>query len=120
MLDSVREKKGVFQAAEAWRRRYGRSVRHAAVKAGGGEIIQHFRQGMDPYPLQGWRYVDIDGQRLLENSLGQKCATTAEAYDTEYAQIASGESDKDTRAQLTILQKFLNQCCPETLNAAYL
>ena len=113
---TVYVKKAVFQAAEAWRKRYGSSVRHAAIKAGGGEIIQHFRQGMDPYPLQGWRYIDIDGQRLLENPHGQRCATTAEAYDIEYAQIASGGSEKDTRAQLSFLQKFLNQCCSERLD----
>ena len=38
---TVYAKKAVFQAAEAWRKRYGASVRHAALKAGGGEIIQH-------------------------------------------------------------------------------
>ena len=48
---TVYVKKGVFQAAQAWRRVYGRSIRHAAIRAGGGEIIQHLRQGMDPYPL---------------------------------------------------------------------
>ena len=48
---TVYVKKGVFKAAEAWRRLYGSSIRHAAIRAGGGEIIQHFRQGMDPYPL---------------------------------------------------------------------
>ena len=39
---TVYAKKAVFQAADAWRRSYGSSVRHAAIKAGGGEIIQHF------------------------------------------------------------------------------
>ena len=65
---TVYVKRGVFQAAESWRRLYGSSIRHAAIKAGGGEIIQHLRQGMDPYPLQGWRWVDVDGQSLLSKS----------------------------------------------------
>ena len=42
---TVYVKKAVFQAAQAWRRLYGNSVRLAAIKAGGGEIIQHLRQG---------------------------------------------------------------------------
>ena len=42
---TVYVKKAVFQAAESWRRQYGSSVRHAAIKAGGGEIIQHIRKG---------------------------------------------------------------------------
>ena len=36
-------KKAVFQAADVWRKLYGRSIRHAAIQAGGGEIIQHSR-----------------------------------------------------------------------------
>ena len=113
---TVYVKKAVFQAADAWRRLYGSSIRHAAIKAGGGEIIQHFRQGMDPFPLQGWRWVKVDGENVyLENSIGLRCATTAEAYDCEFADIKSGENDKDTREQLTFIQKFLNQCCTESL-----
>ena len=33
---TVYVKKGVFQAAQAWRRMYGRSIRHAAIRAEGG------------------------------------------------------------------------------------
>ena len=36
-------KKGVFLAAEAWRRQYGRAVRHAALQDDGGEILPEFR-----------------------------------------------------------------------------
>ena len=111
---TVYVKKGIFQAAEAWRRLYGSSIRHAAIKAGGGEIIQHLRQGMDPYPLQGWRWVDVDGQQLLEGPLGQRCETTAEAFDHELAKQGAG-GDKELRGQLTMIQKFLNQCCSESL-----
>ena len=111
---TVYVKKAVFQAAEAWRRKHGSSIRHAALQAGGGEIIQHFRQGMDPVPLHGWRWVDVDGMRLLENSLGQRCATTAEACDYVFAAMKICDGDRDARDQLTFLQKFLNQCCSES------
>ena len=40
---TVYVKKAVFLAAEAWRAAYGRSVKHAAVTAGGGESIRHVR-----------------------------------------------------------------------------
>ena len=91
---TVYVKKGVFQAAEAWRQVHGNSIRHDAIKAGGGEILQHFRQGMDPYPLQGWRWIDVDGQQLLEGPLGQRCETSAEAFDVELAtQKACGGKD---------------------------
>ena len=110
---TVYVKKGVFQAAQAWRRVYGRSIRHAAIRAGGGEIIQHLRQGMDPYPLQGWRWIEVDGQSLLEGPLGQRCETTAEAFDAELAS-QGGAGGKELSAQLTMIQKFLNQCCSET------
>jgi hypothetical protein len=70
---------------------------------------------MDPYPLQGWRWIDIDGLRLLESPLGQKCATTAEAFDYELANQGGDAGDKDLRCQLTMIQKFLNQCCSESL-----
>ena len=93
---------------------YGRSIRHAAIRAGGGEIIQHLRQGMDPYPLQGWRWIEVDGQSLLEGPLGQRCETTAEALDVELAS-QRGAGGKELSAQLTMIQKFLNQCCSETV-----
>jgi len=41
-------KKGVFLAAEAWRQEYGSAVRHAAIKEGGGEVLQYVRAGLDP------------------------------------------------------------------------
>ena len=91
---------------------YGRSIRHAAIRAGGGEIIQHLRQGMDPYPLEGWRWIEVDGQSLLEGPLGQRCETTVEAFQLIANQ--SGEGGKELSAQLTMIQKFLNQCCSET------
>ena len=107
---TVYVKKAVFQAVEAWRRMYGSSIRHAAIKAGGGEIIQHFRQGYDPHPLPGWRWVEEDG--VYENSSGRRCATTHEIYESFFA------TTDDCREQLTFLQKFLNDCCAEKLPLA--
>ena len=106
-------KKAVFLSVDAWRKRYGRSIRHAAVTSGGGAIIQHVRQGMDPYPLQGWRKVDIDGVQLLEGPSGERCASTAEAFDTDLANRSHEADDKDLRGHLTMIQKYLNQCCSE-------
>ena len=103
---TVYVKKAVFQAAEAWRRIYGSSIRHHAIKAGGGEIIQHFRQGMDPYPCMGWREVEVDGITVYENSTGRRCASTTEIYEYEMA-------NKNSSEQLTFVQKFLNECCAE-------
>ena len=40
---AVYVKEAVFQSAKAWMRLYGSSIRHAAIKAGGGEITQHLR-----------------------------------------------------------------------------
>ena len=68
-------------------------------------------QSMDPFPLLGWRYIHIDGQRLLESPAGQRCATKAEAFDLDFNKIASGRSDEDSRVQLTFPQKFFNECC---------
>ena len=69
---------------------------------------------MDPYPLQGWRWIDVDGQSLLQGPLGQRCETTAEAFDNELASQSAG-GDKELRGQLTMIQKFLNQCCSESI-----
>ena len=114
---TVYVKRAVFQAAESWRRTYGSSIRHAAIKAGGGEIIQHLRQGMDLDPLQGWRWVDVDGQSLLEGPLGQRCESAAEAFDEELANQSAG-GDRELRGQLTMIQKILNQCCSESCETA--
>ena len=50
---------------------------------------------------------------MLENASGHRCATTVEAYDYEFAAVKSGGSDKDVRQQLSMLQRFLSQCCEE-------
>ena len=47
-------KKGVFLAAEAWRREYGSSLRHTAKQDGDRVAVQFFGRGVDPYTLEGW------------------------------------------------------------------
>ena len=49
----------MFLASEAWRGEYGKAVRHAALKDGGGELVQYIRVGMDPYPLVGWKKIQM-------------------------------------------------------------
>ena len=115
---TVYTKKAIFLAAESWRSMYGQSIRHAAIKAGGGEILQHLRQGMDPYPLPGWRWIDCEGLRLLEGPHGERCPTSAEAFDIVAATCNAGSSQKDVRQHLTMIQKFLNECCSETITRA--
>ena len=46
-------KKGVFLAAEAWRREYGSSLRHKAKQDGDRAAVQFFGRGVDPYTLEG-------------------------------------------------------------------
>ena len=66
-------KKAVFLASQAWRNEYGKAVRHSALKDGGGEVVQHIRAGMDPYPLLGWKKIQQtdDGKFLLEGPNGE-------------------------------------------------
>ncbi|CAK0796442.1 unnamed protein product, partial [Prorocentrum cordatum] len=111
---TVYVKKAVFQAAQAWRRLYGNSVRLAAIKAGGprGLSLLSFWPDMDPYPLRGWRWDNVHGQRLLVGPQGQTCETTVEAFDMEMSTPTDGTS-KALRQQLTMIQKFLNECCKE-------
>ena len=69
---------------------------------------------MDPYPLQGWRWINEGGQKLLMHESGTKCETTVEACDFELATQGTGNS-KDAGRRLSILQHFLNRCCSETI-----
>ena len=73
-------KKGVFMAFEARRKVWGETIRKAAKEAGGGEMLQHLRPGLPPYPLLGWRRRTLeDGSELLDGPNGETCLTTAEA-----------------------------------------
>ena len=68
---------------------------------------------MDPYPLVGWRWIDVDGQRLLEGPQGKRCETTMEAFDFEMSTRTDGTS-KAPSQQLNFLHKFINEYGGET------
>ena len=112
---TVYVKKAVYLAAEAWRREHGRAVRHSALKDGGGEILQFNRTGMDPYPLVGWKkIIPDDGTRIIyEGPHGEVYEDLDQVYEYEIgAKHADGSADS-TKVHLSILQKFLNDCCTE-------
>ena len=102
-------KKAIFLAAEAWRIEYGQSVSHAAKKAGGGEILLFQRQGVDDYPLVGWRRVQVGELELFEGPEGQRCNTLAEAFDVVMSSKVSSEDQKDARIAVSVLNKFLTE-----------
>ena len=106
-------KKGVFMAAEAWRSEYGRAVRHAAFRDGGGEILQYIRAGMDPVPLLGWRRVDTGGVVFYEGPNGELCEDLQHVYEQVTAAQSTQAGCETGRIALTFLQKFLNECCSE-------
>ena len=106
-------KKGVFLAAEAWRHKFGRAVRHAALRDGGGEILQYNRAGMDPYPLVGWKRVVDNGRVIYEGPSGEAFEDLREVYEYEIASKHTGDGVDGSKMHLTILQKFLNECCSE-------
>ena len=103
-------KKGVYLAAEAWRRQYGRAVRYAALRDGGGDILQHNRAGMDPYPLLGWKKTSLeDGGAFLYEIFED----LGEVYEYVVASKSAVAGVDETKIHLSVLQHFLNDCCSE-------
>ncbi len=112
-------KKGVFLAVEAWRRKYGGVVKHAALRDGGGGIVQHIRPNVDAFPLLGWTWIndkeepcpaDDPNRTVLRGPGGEVCMSTTEAFDCEIASKSGSHSDPLDRAKtMTFLQKFLNE-----------
>ena len=109
-------KKGVFLSAEAWRLQHGRAVRHAAIKDGGGEILQYNRTGMDPYPLVGWKKVvhEDGGAVMYEGPAGEVFESLTEIYEYEVASKYADADVNGAKVHLSILQQFLNECCSES------
>ncbi len=108
-------KKAVFLAAQAWRGEYGKAVRHAAIKDGGGEVVQYIRAGMDPWPMVGWRRVELEegGVVLFQGPNGEVYDDLQQAYEYEVAAKAAQTGMPENRLALTFLQKFLNECGSE-------
>ena len=106
---------GVFLAAEAWRRQYGRAVRYAALRDGGGDILQHNRAGMDPYPLLGWKKTSLEegGAFLYEGPHGEVFEDLREVYEYVVASKSADAGVDETKIHLSVLQHFLTDCCSE-------
>ena len=109
-------KKGVFLAAEAWRRAHGQAVRHAAIKDGGGEVLQYIRPGMDPYPMIGFKRLQNEegGPLVYEGPNGERYETLQQAYEQQEDARSELSGNPERRVALTFLQKFVNACGTET------
>ena len=98
-------KKGVFLSAEAWRRAHGQAVRHAALRDGGGEVLQYIRTGMDPYPMMGWKrcQVEEDGPFVYEGPNGERYESLQQAYEQEVMTRCVQSGIPESRLALTFL-----------------
>ena len=83
------------------------------MRDGGGELIRYVRQGLDPYPLVGWRRCGEAGARFLEGPNGEKCESEAAAFDLIMANKRQSTGERDAVQTLTFLQKFLNASADE-------
>jgi hypothetical protein len=107
-------KKATFLAGEAWRKRYGKGVRRAALRDGGGEVLSFLRAGMDPYPLFNWKKISLEGgQTLYEGPEGELFEDLQQAYEHTVAAKTSQTGFSESKVGLSFLQKFLNNCCSE-------
>jgi len=108
-------KKGIFLVAEAWRRRFGRAVRHAALRDGGGEILQYNRAGMDPFPLLGWKRLVLEATDVVvyEGPGGEVFESLQEVYEHVVAARVSNIGTDKMQMHLSVLQHYLNECCSE-------
>ena len=93
---------------------YGQSVSHAAKKAGGGEILLFRRQGVDDYPLVGWRRIQVGELEFFEGPQGERCSTLAEAFDVVMTSKVSSEGQKDARIAVSVLHRFLTETVATT------
>ena len=106
---TVHIKKGVALAAEAWRLQYGNAVRHAARRAGGGEVLHVLRSGKDPYPLLNWSKVERqDATIVYEHKDGFLAQTLDEAYDHDVACKEQGTFPQD-KASFLYLQRLITE-----------
>ena len=107
-------KKGVFLAAEAWRREYGSSLRHKAKQDGGRAAVQFFGRGVDPYTLEGWsEEKDEDGRAAYVSPEGQRFPDILTAYEHDVATKAARDTP-DNRQVVSFLAKFMRDMCTES------
>ena len=89
-------------------------MRRAALKDGGGDIVQYVRTGMDPYPMFGWKKIRLEGGQILyEGPTGELFDDLHRAYEHEVAKKVSQTGLDENKVGLSFLQKFLNTCCSE-------
>ena len=101
---------------ESWLLRWGYAVRHAALRGGGGELVQYVRAGLDPYPLVGWKKLELSegGAAVYIGPNGERYDDVQQAYEHEVAARSAETGMSETRLAHTFLQKFLRDCCSES------
>ena len=79
-------KKGVWLAAEAWRREFGEALQHEKKNNEGGQSLRYVRSGVDPYVLAGWRQeTSEDGSVMYLSPDGVQFKELVQAYDYDVA-----------------------------------
>ena len=106
-------KKGVFLAAEAWRREYGSSLRHNTKQNKGRAAVQYLGRGVDPYTLEGWsEEKDDDGQTVYVSQNGVRFPDIQTAYEHDVATSAARDAP-DHRKVVSFLAKLLQDMVSE-------
>ncbi|CAK0879109.1 unnamed protein product, partial [Prorocentrum cordatum] len=83
---TVSIKKGVFSAAEAWRRERGRSLRRKTAQDGGRALVQCLGRGVDPCTLEGRREEkESGGQAVRVSPEGRRFPDTLAADEHDVA-----------------------------------
>ena len=102
-------KKGVYLAAEAWRREYGKALQHNAKQEEGRAVVQYIRPGVDPYTLAGWRREEgEDGKSSYVGPGGERFADIVAAYEHDVAARGAAAGDSKQQKEMTsFLTKFV-------------
>ena len=77
--------------------------------------MQYIRVGMDPYPLVGWKKIQMceNGAVAFEGPHGEVYEDLQQVYEHEVAAKALQTGVSENRLALSFLQKFLKECCSE-------
>ena len=106
---SVYVKKGVWLAAEAWRRKFGEGLQHEKKNNAGGQSLRYVRSGLDPYVLAGWRQeTSEDGSVMYLSPDGVQFKELVHAYEHDVALKAPAvTSGRESKQVISFLEKFL-------------
>eukprot|EP00974_Lingulodinium_polyedra_P132282 11221137-Lingulodinium_polyedra.AAC.1 len=104
-------KKGVYLAAEAWRRQYGEAVHHEAKRDKGGQALHYVRPGVGPYVLGGRRQAaEPDGRAVYVSPDGLRLPDIVQAYEYDVARKEAAAGDGGhARQVVSFLEKFLQE-----------